>query len=70
MKNNIISNCPVTSDNILSADDIFGPDVGALRGKNNISKTFTVHSWVDNIPAQIIERYKNVILSADIMKVN
>ena len=48
----------------------FGLGVGYLKGKNTISNTFTVHDRVVSILDQIIERYKNVIESADIMQVN
>ena len=69
-KNKIISNCTVTRSNILAAEDIFGPDVGALKGKTTRSKPFTVHGRVVNIPSQIIERYTNIIYSEDIMQVD
>ena len=65
----MISNCPVTRSDILAAEEIFGTNVEALDGKTTRSKSFTVHKNVVNIPARIVERYKNVILSADIMQV-
>ena len=70
IKDNIISNFPLTRPDILSAEDIFGPDVGTLKGKATSSNNCAVHGRIANIPARVIERYKNVILSADIMKAN
>ena len=31
--NNLLKNCPVTSSDIETADAIFGPDTGSLKGK-------------------------------------
>ena len=61
INNKIISNYPVTRSDILAAEDIFGPDVGALKGKTTRSNPFIVHNRVINILAQIIERYKNIV---------
>ena len=33
VNNNLLPNCPVTKRDILAAEDIFGPDVGSLKGK-------------------------------------
>jgi hypothetical protein len=30
---NQLPNCPITRDDILAAEDIFGPDIGSLKGK-------------------------------------
>jgi hypothetical protein len=30
---NQLPNCPITQDDILAAEDIFGPDIGSLKGK-------------------------------------
>ena len=70
IKNKIIYNFPVTRSNILATEDIFVCGVGYLKGKTNRSNPFIVHGLVINIPARIVERYKNVILSADIMQAN
>ena len=66
----MISNCPVTRSDILAAEEMFGPDAGALKGKTTRSKSFTLHGRVINIPARTIERYSNVILSEDMIQVN
>ena len=70
IKNKIIYNFPVTRYDTLAAEESFGPDVGALKGETTRSKLFTVHGRGINILARVIERYKNVILSADITQVN
>ena len=33
IKNNLLANCPVNRRDVLRAEQIFGPDIGALKGK-------------------------------------
>ena len=33
VRSNTIKNCPVTLEHISTAEQIFGPDIGALKGK-------------------------------------
>lgn len=54
-----LKNCPFTCDDILAAEDIFGPDIGMLKG---------IHLVL--IPAVIMEKYRSVTLSANVLKVN
>ena len=67
---NLIPNCPVTREDIMNADRIFGPDVGSLKGKT--VRRNTEHVEVANIPvpATVMSQYRDVIIGADIMYVN
>ena len=70
--NNLLPNCPVTKRDIVAAEDIFGPDVGSLKGKTvrrpplkvNTDQTYTP------LPPSVFERYQVVTLCADVMHVN
>ena len=33
VKQNLLKNCPVTTEGIMVAEDIFGPNLGSLKGK-------------------------------------
>ena len=53
---------------ILAAEDILGPDVGLLKGKTTKSTPGKVDMVTASIPVEIMSRYKDVTLAADIMK--
>jgi len=33
VESNLLVNCPIVKQNILAAEDIFGPELGGLKGK-------------------------------------
>ena len=72
VNHNLLPNCPVTQRDILAAEDIFGPDVGSLKGKTvrrgppHISTDITYTP----LPPTVHERYQVVTLCADVMHVN
>ena len=68
---NRILNCDVTGQDIMNAEDIFGPDVGSLKGKTVRTTSEMVRSGVlVPIPMTIMDHYQKVILCVDVMKVN
>jgi hypothetical protein len=70
VENNLLPNCPITRSDILAAEDIFGPDVGSLKGKTVRRAGETVKVTTTSIPADLMDRYRNITLAADIMFVN
>jgi hypothetical protein len=70
LDNNLLSNCPVTTSDIARAEDIFGPDLGSLKGKTVRQTPGSVNVKNIDIPPYILENYGNVTLAADIMFIN
>jgi hypothetical protein len=66
----LLPNCPITRDDILAAEHIFGPDVGALKGKTVHRTPERVNAGMINLPQVIMGRYRDVVLGGDIMFVN
>ena len=67
---NLILNCPVTVSDVTQAENFYGRDIHALKGKTTRSKTNQVVIDYMEIPKSVLERNKNITLSIDIMYVN
>ena len=70
LKNNGLLNCPVTPADVEAAEQIFGPDIGSLKGKMTQWNSPIIDSAITPIPASVLEWYCNVTLCIDIMYVN
>jgi hypothetical protein len=70
IKSNKIRNLPVTLDDINIAERIFGPDIGALKGKTTRQKPAPVVSDNIDIPKKLVDNHANVTLCIDGMKIN
>jgi hypothetical protein len=57
---NIIRNLPITLNDINTAEMIFGPDVGALKGKTTRQKPAPVVSDYIEIPRELYANHENV----------
>ena len=70
IEGNLLPNCPVTREDVLIAEKIFGPDVGSLKGKTVRQGTEHVDISAIPVPSELMSEYRNVIIGADIMFVN
>jgi hypothetical protein len=67
---NQLPNCPITRDDILVAEDIFGPDIGSLKGKTTRRKLHRLRDAITPLLLPIMEWYRTLTLCANIMHVN
>eukprot|EP00957_Ditylum_brightwellii_P001410 110690-Ditylum_brightwellii.AAC.1 len=56
--NNCLLNCPVTREDIIAAENIFGLEVGFLKGKTVCHDGVPVRTLITMIPPSILEKYK------------
>ena len=66
----LIANCPIGRADIMAAKRIFGPNLGALKGKTTHQSAIPVAGRIEGVPPTILERYQQAILAIDIMFVN
>ncbi len=66
----LITNCPVTVQDVENANNIFGPDLANLREKMIRTKPEHVRIEYLQIPQDFVELHKYVTLVADVMFVN
>ena len=62
--------CPVTCSNIRVTEDIYGENIGSLKGKQVFRPNIHVASGVDPVPEAILEWYREITLCINIMFVN
>ena len=70
IENNLLPNCPVNCRDVLRAEQIFGPDLGALKRKTVRRQPPRVEVEEISLPPTIQQHYQEVTLACDIMYVN
>ena len=70
LKESSLPNCPVTPRDVVFANKLFGPDVGALKGKTTRRGPSIVDSPVSVDITHILKYYVEVTLCVDLMYVN
>ena len=70
IRQKLMKNCPVTTVDVNIAEKIFGPDVGAIKGKWTRSRPAPVREDLVEIPPEILEQHQSLVYCMDLMFVN
>ena len=66
----LIANLPIGCTDITAAEQIFGPNLGALKDKMPKHRSLPVDDKIDGVPPSILECFQKVVLAIDLMFVN
>ena len=69
LRQNLIKNCPVTLRDVEIAEDIYGPDIAALKGHNTQKQPPVVTDDQVNIPDKLVTSWNDLTLYIDNMYV-
>ena len=67
---NQVKGLPNTRENVKRAEDIFDPNVYALKGKTTNRMVDHVVAPITRIPKEILKEYENITLCIDVMFIN
>jgi hypothetical protein len=70
LRQNVIQNCPITTEDVKIAEAIFGPDIGTIKGKKTRPKPPQVRPNIVEIPKELIEQHSDLTLCIDLLFVN
>ncbi len=70
VREQLLTNCPVTIQDIDNANQIFGPDLANLRVKMTRTKPECILVKYLQIPQYFVKLHKYITLVADVMFVN
>jgi hypothetical protein len=68
--NSLLPNCPITAQDAINAQAIFGRDIGSLKGRTTRHTLKGIRANIMNIPNEIMEQYRSITLCIDIVFVN
>ena len=67
---NLIQNNPVTIQDVDLATQIFGPDIGCLKGKSTRKKPIPANNNMIELPEELKNRVLKLIMYIDIITIN
>ena len=65
-----LEGCPVTYKDVQIVDDIYGPNLGSLKGKTVRKNNQPVSSDIAGVPYHVMAKHQNITLAIDVMFIN
>jgi hypothetical protein len=66
----LLRNNPVERADIKAAKDIYGPNIGSLKGKTVTHKSIPVDGRIAGVPPAIKQNFQSIVICLDIMFIN
>jgi hypothetical protein len=66
----LLATCPIGRTDIAAAERMFGPNLGAVKGKTVKRSSIPVSSRIDGVPHNLLKRFQQVVLAINITFVN
>ena len=70
LRQNLLRNCPVTTEDVNLAEEIFGPDISTLKGRSTRPSPTTVVDDLIEIPEELKDKNQYIDLAIDIILIN
>ena len=70
LRQNVMKNCPVTTEDVILAKRIFGKDIPTLKGKSTRKKSVPIKDERIELPEEIEMRTKELELAIDILYID
>jgi hypothetical protein len=71
VESNLLPNCPISKEDIAAAEQLFRPNLGALKGKMVYQLvSLAIHGHIEGIPPSLRDQLQNMVMAVDIMFVN
>ena len=65
-----LPNCPVTRRDVAIAEDVYGPNLGSIKGKTPSKTVKHVDGITDPVPPDILKRHGRASIAVDVMFIN
>jgi len=70
VNNNQLANCPMKRCDIAAAEQLFGKNIGSLKGKTAYRQGTPIVGQTEGVPPNIWERFQRTVLAINIMFMN
>jgi hypothetical protein len=70
VERNLLPKCLITKADTLIEEDIYGAEIGALKGKTTRQRPHAVRTFITPISSEVMNKYQSITVCIDIMYIN